>query len=121
MSKLDAFIKGSTDPEKQIPGCANYDHYHDTCMTDEPCLVMEGKRCSYFEKAVLPTDGQAIHFAYEKLTGAMVNVTSVNTCNDCPKVIPPRRRYCDSCKKKRQRKTQREQQRAYQRQKRACA
>ena len=104
MSKLDAFIKGSTDPERMMPGCANYSSHYDCCsMSDEKCLVMEGKRCGYFEKAVLPTGDSIIQQKYEVLTGVMLaRMVTQNLCNDCGCSIKPRHRYCDKCKRKRQ-------------------
>lgn len=111
-ASLIAFIKGSTDPERGMPGCANYDHHYNTCFDDE-CVVMQGKRCGYFERAVLPTGDSAIRQKYEDLTGALVEGRKVNLCGDCGKAIAARQRYCEKCRRKRSRKTRREYQKAF--------
>ena len=104
---LIAFLKGSTDPKAGIPGCANYDHHYGGCLHGK-CLVLEGKRCAYFERAVLPTGDSNIRQKYEDLTGAYIEGLAVNLCSDCGKSIPPRRRYCDRCTQKRRRATYRQ-------------
>ena len=43
------------DPKGRKPGCANFDYYYDGCLFRDECLVQHGKRCEYFERAVLPT------------------------------------------------------------------
>jgi len=53
-----SFLRGTSDPKDGTPGCANYDHYYGGCLLQEKCNVEEGKRCAYFEKAVLPTAWQ---------------------------------------------------------------
>lgn len=44
-----------TDTKTRNPGCANFDYHYDCCLFREECLVQKGKRCEYFERAVLPT------------------------------------------------------------------
>lgn len=46
---------GDTDRKSRKPGCANFDYYYDGCLFRDECLVQHGKRCEYFERAVLPT------------------------------------------------------------------
>ena len=41
--------------EQRNPGCANFDYHYDCCLFRDECLVQMGKRCKYFERAVLPT------------------------------------------------------------------
>jgi len=59
MKKIKHFSKhvgtGDTDPKAGMPGCANYDRHYDGCLFEDTCLVQEGKRCGYFERAVLTT------------------------------------------------------------------
>jgi len=83
---LVTFLKGNTDPAVGIPGCANYDHHHGGCLVGEACKVEQGKRCGYFERAVLPTAndvglGERVYSLYEKQTGIKVYWFSVNRTN----------------------------------------
>ncbi len=59
MKKIQHFSKhvgtGYNDPKVRKPGCANFDYYYDGCLFGDECLVQHGKRCEYFERAVLPT------------------------------------------------------------------
>ncbi len=43
-----------TDTKTRNPGCANFDYHYDSCLFRDGCLVQQGKRCDYFERAVLP-------------------------------------------------------------------
>ena len=45
------------DTNKKIrnPGCANFDYHYNCCLFRDECLVQNGQRCEYFERAVLPT------------------------------------------------------------------
>ena len=38
--------------KKAVDKCASFSS--DACIFDHPCRVLEGKRCGYFEAAVLP-------------------------------------------------------------------
>lgn len=105
---LIALLKGNSDPKAEIPGCANYDHHYGGCLFQDVCLVQEDKRCGYFEKAVLPVGDSITRQKYEALTGAYIGGQVMNLCSDCGKSVPPRRRYCDKCKKKRRQKTNRD-------------
>ena len=105
---LIAFLKGSTDPKAGMPGCANYDHHYAGCLFQDVCLVQEGKRCGYFEKAVLPTGTSEIYSKYEAhcdLTEPLVR-PEVRQCS-CGKVLKSRQRYCEDCSRKRRRATYR--------------
>ena len=112
---LIAFLKGSSDPKEQMPGCANYDHYYGGCLFADACLVEQGNRCGYFEKAVLPIAYelglQNVYDAYEEQCGisgdGMLNRSSARVCPDCGGPIRPRQRYCDDCSRKRRRATYR--------------
>ena len=71
---LIAFLKGNTDPAAGMPGCASYDHHYGGCLFLDGCLVEEGKRCGYFEKAVLPTAAdiglkELVYSLYERQVG----------------------------------------------------
>ena len=52
---LRVFLRGTSNPKEQMPGCANYDHDHGGCLFADACQVEQGQRCGYFERAVLPT------------------------------------------------------------------
>lgn len=51
--------------------CCNYDGTHQWCLlNDEDCLVLNGKRCGHFERAVLCLDYTNLRLPgidYEKL------------------------------------------------------
>jgi hypothetical protein len=47
---LIMFLKGSSNPKQQMPGCANYDHYYGGCSLWGECRQEQGKRCDYFEE-----------------------------------------------------------------------
>jgi len=115
---LMAFLKGSSNPADQMPGCANYDHHYGGCIFNDTCLVQEGRRCGYFEKAVLPVASelglQNIYEAYEKQTGAgMLKRSQARICPDCGEPLRPRQKFCDDCTRKRRQKTKRENQRKF--------
>ena len=112
---LIAFLKGTSDPKDRMPGCPSYDHAHGGCLFDKPCAVEAGMRCTYFEKAVLPTasginKGLEITRLYEKATGGTVRVKMApeRTCPDCHKnILLPRQRYCPLCSTHRRQATYR--------------
>ena len=104
---LIRFLKGTTDVKAGMPGCVNYDRLSGDCLLGKKCKVEQGKRCSYFERAVLPTGDDSIRQKYEDLTGVYVKGKAANLCGDCGARIPPGRRYCDNCRRKRRQATYR--------------
>lgn len=118
---LMAFLKGSSNPKDQIPGCANYDRNLGGCVSGEGCKVEQGQRCDYFEKAVLPTAGtigqaDRIYSLYQDRVGIeetlLPNVSKSRPCPGCGVGLRPRQRYCDICSKKRRRETYRRRRKA---------
>lgn len=112
---LIAFLKGNADPKVGMPGCANYDHHYGGCLFDERgCRVEKGERCSYFERAVLPTAfdigcGESVLDQYQSRTKSVMRVPhkEVRRCS-CGAILKPRQRFCDRCKRKRRSKAVRE-------------
>ena len=113
---LIAFLKGSTDPADGMPGCANYDQHYGGCLFGETCKVQEGKRCGYFERAVLPTAADvglndAVYSQYEAQVriagGGLLKRSQVRRCPDCGDEVGPRQRYCENCAKRRRRESYR--------------
>jgi len=113
---LVAFLKGSTNPKKEMPGCANYDHRYGGCLFNDECTVERGSRCAYFESAVLPTADdiglkEAVYAAYEKQVDIVNNGglerEPIRLCPDCGAELKPRQRYCDMCGKRRRRQSYR--------------
>ena len=112
---LIAFLKGNTDPKKQMPGCANLDHHYGGCLFAQECKVQQGKRCHYFEEAVLPTAadiGQMEHIysqyqSHVGLAGYGLQAGKIRPCPDCGGELLPRQRYCSDCKRKRARASKR--------------
>ena len=111
---LIAFLKGTSNPEDGMPGCANYDHYYGGCLLWETCKVERGQRCGYFEKAVLPTAAdiglsERMYSLYEKqcsVSGPLER-SQTRICPDCGTGLKPRQRYCDNCAKKHRRESYR--------------
>ncbi len=111
---LIAFLRGSTSPENKMPGCCNYDHDSGGCSYKDCCLVEQGQRCGYFEKAVLPTAadiglGERMYSLYEKqcnVSGTLER-SQIRICPDCGTGLKPRQRYCDNCAKKHRRESYR--------------
>jgi len=113
---LIAFLKGNTDPAAGMPGCANFDHHHSGCQLAETCLVQEGKRCGYFERAVLPTAADlslkdTVYSQYEAHVGiagnGLLQREQIRRCPDCGDEVGPRQRYCLKCSKTRRRQSYR--------------
>ena len=107
--------------------CANYDRLYGT--KDDDCLifkggcsVLKGKRCGYFERAVLgPPDYKyripgynygKVFEQYSKLKkelrGELQKVKKINCCVLCGEVIPPNFKYCKKCGKRQKRELHRE-------------
>ncbi len=96
------FLRGSPNPKDVMPGCANYDHTYGKCVFGENCRVQQGKRCRYFENAVLPTAMELglpnIYATYERLTGAPpLQRPQARLCPDCGRPLRPQQTYCEKC------------------------
>jgi len=109
---LIAFLKGNSDPAVGMPGCANHNHHYGGCLIEETCLVEQGKRCRYFERAVLPSaEGiglkELVCGLYQKQVGMTGDITltgrQIRRCPSCGAELKPRQRYCDSCRQRRRR------------------
>jgi hypothetical protein len=107
---LVAFLKGSSNPEDQMPGCSNYDQHHGGCLSGDSCLVETGKRCGYFERAVLPTAAdmglkELVYSMYERQVGiasiGQFYYGNIRKCPDCGAELKPRQRYCENCARRR--------------------
>jgi hypothetical protein len=115
---LMAFLRGSTNPEDRVPGCCNYNLNSGGCLCGDKCKVEQGKRCEYFEKAVLPTAAdiglkELVYKLYGKQVGIDKEVLKIpqkedaRLCPDCGAALKPRHRYCDKCTIKRRRESYR--------------
>ena len=104
-SKLRAFIAGSSNPKDNIPGCSNLDGIN--CIwNDSGCLVDQGKKCLYFEKAVLPTaedigKSEYMRKAYAKQIGLDSDKVSASDssrhCPGCDTELQAGEKFCRSC------------------------
>ena len=96
---LIAFLKGSPNPLRHMPGCANYDHYYGGCLTESVCKVEQSQRCAYFERAVLPTGDAEIYEKYEQHCGmeGPLPRPQVRRC-ECGQILGSRQRLCEKCK-----------------------
>ena len=114
--KLKAFIVGKSDPKLNLPGCANYNREYDCCMDDGDCRVLQGERCSYFERAVLPVAKQSGRMVvideYVKISGgshiSFLSGVKRKVCLTCGTPVPGRHKYCEKCKKARNRDYQKQ-------------
>ena len=130
---LIAFLKGSSNPDERMPGCANFDHHFGGCLfrtvngersnnslEEEkrkcPCLVEIGNRCGYFETCVLPAAAdiglkQQVYSLYAKHVGidepTQLLTGEIRACPDCGGELKSRQRYCDNCTSRRRRKSYR--------------
>ncbi len=115
-----AFLKGSSDPNDKMPGCTNLDKHYGGCFFDrkncsaETCNVQEGKRCEYFEKAVLPSAAELglkehLNRLYGKHVGTEIETIcgGIRYCPDCETELALGQRYCEPCRQKRRRITYR--------------
>lgn len=116
---LTAFIKGNHSSKPPIPGCASYDTHYGGCVYAVHCKVEQGKRCGYFERAVLPVAAQLgigglIGDAYADkvhLVGFRPKMTRDARLCGCGAPLKPRQRLCEKCAVEKRRKTYREGQR----------
>jgi hypothetical protein len=110
--------------------CANWDGHYQVCLltypedpkTDRPCCVMQGKRCGYFEKAVLGPPDYKFRlpgYDYTKLFAQYADQTSANVGQaqqrfcECGAPLRYRQRYCGDCSKRRAKKAHAARQRKY--------
>lgn len=131
---LKTFVRGHSDPNRKLPGCANFSYHYDGCSlakvgkvrTNFKCLVLQGKRCNYFEACVLPTAGEtgsatSIFAEYDRIRGiSMLNpmkqqvskttkviIPSGKTC-ECGGEVTGKGKRCEDCTKRRYLQKQRE-------------
>lgn len=81
--------------------CANYDKHYQQCVYDEPCKVLSGKQCAYFERAVLGPpdykyqlpmyDYSKLFAQYAELTDTEAQTVTQRLC-DCDNPQAPTRR-----------------------------
>ena len=105
---LIAFLKGSSNPKNQTPGCANYDDYYGGCVYGSKCKVEQKERCEYFERSVLPSAkdiGLLGHVTdlYEAHVGANIRAQGTDRRCECGVGLKPRQRYCPKCSDRRRR------------------
>ena len=125
---LIRFLKGTSDVKAGMPGCANYDHHYGGCLFGKKCKVEQGKRCSYFERAVLPTAADIgrrdeIYHQYEVKCKVAEPLTrpGLRLCPDCGIGLNLRERYCKNCARARRLKTRRNYQKKYRDKHRDCS
>lgn len=96
--------------------CAEYDRHYQICTDGNPCKVLAGQRCSYFEKAVLgPPDYKfkLPGYDYVKLFAQYAEQTKTEAKDvqqrrcACGDTLKPRQRFCDKCAEKRRNQTYR--------------
>ena len=110
---LMTFLKGSSNPNLMMPGCADLcPHRPGDCFRYGRCVVMEGQPCDYFEKAVLPTakdigQQERMDRLYAEGTGAEAANTTKRPCPMCGVELKKHKRFCTDCAKRRQRETYR--------------
>lgn len=123
------FLKEPTYPKDKIDKhlgkfvkseCANWDEHYKCCSDDQPCRVLMGNPCSYFERAVLGPpaypyrlpgyDYEKMFFAYGLISPRTTPASKlkVRTCPDCGEVLSSRRRYCRKCSRNRAKTTRRQ-------------
>lgn len=92
--------------------CANFNKHYGICMSDSECLVLEGKRCGFFERNVLgPADNknrlegynyQKLFAEYAAQTGAKTQKIKARICPcGCGTSLRPKQRFCQKEKEKR--------------------
>lgn len=93
-------------------GCCNCVAGECVLAADGACRVLAGRRCAWFERAVLPDvlarGGEAAErlktrYAPGQVVEALGRGTGANgrTCPDCGAALRKRRRYCDGCSERR--------------------
>jgi len=103
--------------------CANMRPVGICLWTEKPCLLKQGKRCSYFERCILPlADDSSPHAqpdlqskrlaARETYLGQHALVAGKDesnnrTCPECGSILGKYQRLCDKCRVKRRREADR--------------
>ncbi|HBG28205.1 MAG: hypothetical protein A2Y10_19705 [Planctomycetes bacterium GWF2_41_51] len=109
---LIRFIKG--DISNRLAGCANYDRDRGGCIFGNKCKVESCERCSYFERAVLPTAAQLgfenILTDYTKKTNFQYMPAKANQARicSCGQALKPRQRLCRKCAENRRKQAYRD-------------
>lgn len=99
-TKLIRFIKDE---------CANFDKHYQKCHYAAKCKVLNGVRCSYFERNVLITNPdykfRPPGYDYSKLFAEYATLTKTKTgkvkqrkCNYCSEPVGYRQRLCRKCR-----------------------
>ncbi len=70
------------------------------------CWVQEGIACDHFGQAILPSGNVAIAEEYEKCVSG-VKKQKIRLC-ECGAELAKRARYCEKCRKKRRRRSDKE-------------
>ena len=88
--------------------CANFITHYQECLDEEPCRVLCGERCGYFEQAVLGRpdykyrlpnyDYAKLYAQYAELTGATYGTVEQRRC-DCGTPLRLRQKFCLRCAK----------------------
>lgn len=87
------------------------------CLFEGECLVLTGKRCQYFERAVLGPadykyrvpgyDYEKIFEQYGRINFSFLNKTvKIRRC-ECGATLNPRQRCCEKCARRKRRESQR--------------
>ena len=97
--------------------CANYGEHYETCLLDdEPCDVLCGKQCGYFEKCVRGPadypykqpgyDYAKIFAQYAEITGVKHGKVKQRRC-DCGEPLQLRQKACVKCRQQHRRESYR--------------
>jgi len=90
--------------------CNHLDGQH---LGELPCAVLAGRRCGWFERALLPVASQQVQEAYSQMVsnGGQVHRRIASRHCQCGAALEPRQRYCETCRKERRRRSARKAQR----------
>jgi len=77
---------------------------------DRQCSVLQGMRCPFFERAVLPAANPQTRYEYEMALGTSRKAPTVRSCA-CGEPLGARQRVCAKCRKARRLAAGREAQR----------
>lgn len=92
------------------------EHRGTQCLVRPSCLVEDGQRCGYFERAVLPL-AAAYPESYAKACDAYWRRAGISHPNaaarrcECGNPLPKFKRFCPRCMRERQREQARERKR----------